>query len=211
MLLNDILAFVIYILGILILAMTFKRYVGKDRSKDKSDWRKQLEEEHQLQFVRNKPIDPTLMLHMDFTMFPVSLDPNCQKAYMSLMRFEKLSLANLSGISNLEIKKKYGASGVEQISQYEWNYTSCMQAAIDYANVLIQNGYITEAQKTLEYCIASKCDLSKCYLLLIDLYKMQQNECALIKLKDYVNKELKDSPFIDKIIRHFNDDLKESV
>lgn len=211
MLLKDIMAFAIYILGIFILAMTFKRYVNRNNPSDQEDWRKQLEEEHQLQFVRSKPLDPTLMLSIDFTRFPVSHDQACQKAYLSLMHFEKLPLANLKGVSNLEIKKKYGASGVDKISQYEWNYTSCMQAAIHYAEVLIENGYITEAQNTLECCIEAKCDLSKCYLLLIDLYKMQQNESALIRLKDFVNKELKDSPFIDKIIRHFNDDLKESV
>lgn len=209
--LNWLSTLLLFLLGVLIISYTFRRAIKKGESGEQINWQKQLEDEHALQFVRGKPFDESLLIKIDFNEFPVATHEACKNAYLSLLRYATFPMINLKDQTNFELKKTYGPQIVEKIDGYERNFNQCMQLAINYAELLMKYELFAEAQQTLEVCVKYHCDLSKCYILLIDLYRMQQNEQALHVLKETIQKEMGNSPFLKKILRHFNDNLKESV
>ena len=211
MTLNGLPSLFLYVLGIFIVAFTFRNALRKNSRPNKNDWEQHLIDEHNLQFIRNKPIDESLFLKVDFNQFPNVSELNCQQRYIELLRFVKLPMINLKNQSNYDLKSQYGPQVVEVVSNYEQTYIQCMQAAIRYAETLQEYHYEKEAQITLEACVKNHCDLSKCYTMLISLYKKQSNIKALEELKCIVNTEMVTSPFYNKIIRLFDENLKESV
>lgn len=86
-----------------------------------------------------------------------------------------------------------------------------MQKAIRYSEHLIQCHALIEAQAVLELCIMYHCDISKCYLLLIDVYRMQDNTTALAKLEETIKNEMASSPFLHKVLAYINPTLKASI
>lgn len=209
--LNWLSTLLLFLLGVLIIACTIRRAIKKGNSNEQTNWQKVLEDEHALQFVRGKQFDESLMTKIDFSEFPVATQESCKKTYLDLLRYATIPMINLKGQSNFDLKKAYGPQIVEKIDSYERNFNSCMQLAISYAELLIEDQLLEEAQKTLEICVNHHCDLSKCYILLIDLYKKQQNEQALQLLEVTIQNEMAHSPFQKKVLRHFNENLKESV
>ena len=130
-------------------------------------------------------------------------EPTCQDQYLALMHYAQSPMINLKNESNLVLKSTYGPQIVEEVACYEKNYLDCMNTAIFYAECLLQQGYLKEAQITLETCIHYHCDISKCYLLLIDLYKQQSNLQGLTQLKQIATIEMQHSPFLNKVLYAF--------
>lgn len=190
----------IYLMGILIIGMTFKRRLNTTPSnKEKLD--KLLHAEQEAQFVRSKPIPDSLLIQADFSKFPNVDHPECQRIYRQLMRFSTLSMVNLQGQTNLELKQHYGPQTLEQISAYEKNYFDFMNIAIKYGQTLYENNFIQEARLCLEQCIIYHCDISKCYILLIEIYKSQEDQQSLKSLKSIIEIEMGNSPFLHKVLK----------
>lgn len=203
MILGWIPSFGLYVIGLLILGITFRNYLKKNKKSTQNNWISVLEQEHAAQFVRSKPLDEKLFINIDFTLFPHVEEISCQNQYLALMHYAKSPMINLKNESNLTLKSTYGPQIVEEVAAYEKNYLDCMNTAIQYAEQLLQQGYLKEAQTTLEICINYHCDISKCYLLLIDLYKQQSNLQGLTALKEIATIEMQNSPFLNKILHAF--------
>lgn len=194
---------VLYLFGILIIAITFKQNIKFTKYPKNNTWKTTLEKEHASQFVRNKVLPDHFFIKVNFKDFPNVLDDDCQKIYLLLLRSSKLPMLNLKTTSNLELKTIYGPQIIALISNYERNYFEFMDILFKYSNILYEKEYIEEARITLEQCILYHCDLSKCYLLLIKIYKAQHNHTALNQLKITVKHKMQDSPFLDKVLNAF--------
>ena len=59
---------------------------------------------------------------------------------------------------------------------------------------------LAEARQTLEHCLNYHCDVSKCYIMLIEIYKLQNDFHALDKLKTIAQVEMCQSPFLHKVL-----------
>lgn len=190
----------IYLLGILVIAYAFKYrlYHTEPSSKDKLD--ALLQAEHDAQFIRSKALPTECLIQVDFSKYPTVHHTECEKLYQAVMRFSNLPMANLQGQTNLELKQKYGAQTLEQITVYEKNYYGFINATIKYGSILYENGFINEARQTLEQCILYHCDVSKCYTLLIEIYTKQQDQAALESLRSTIKKEMCNSPFLHKVL-----------
>ena len=196
-------AFILYISGILILALSFKGKINKKKDYHKDDWKILLEREHATQFVRPKELPHDFFIQVDTKAFPTVTQASCEQVYHALLRSANKPMINLKGQSNLELKSRYGPQIVEKVSAYERNYFEFMDILFKYGKILYDNNYVQEAQLLLEQAINYHCDISKCYLLLIKIYKEQQNEAAISRLKDVVEKEMQNSPFLHKVLKQF--------
>ena len=87
-------------------------------------------------------------------------------------------------ISNTDLKFKYGFSNLETITIYEEHYNSYMQTLVEWAKMLFERNNLSDAEIILNEAIRLKCDLSKAYMLLIDIYR-QKNDSD--KLKNLIN------------------------
>ena len=190
----------VYILGIALLGLTFKKYLRKTEPSSKEKLATLLKAEQDAQFTRPKTLAPELFIQVDFSKFPTVSHEECQKKYNAVMGYANLSMVNLQGHTNLELKQSYGPQMLEMIGQYEKNYFGFMDISIQYGKILYENNYINEARQTLEQCMRYHCDVSKCYILLIEIYKKQNDYQALENLKPIIQEEMCDSPFLHKVI-----------
>lgn len=196
-------SFMLYILGILILALSFKNRLIKKRDYKKDNWRILLEKEHAIQFVRSTELPQNLFIQVDSEAFPTVELEACQQVYSTLLRNANKPMVNLKDQSNLDLKSLYGPQIVDKVSVYEKNYFEFMDILFKYGKILYDNNYVQEAQMTLEQGIKYHCDVSKCYLLLIKIYKEQKNKTAISRLKNVVEKEMKNSPLLHKVLEQF--------
>ncbi len=100
-----------------------------------------------------------------------------KKAELTMLKFDE-------PISNTDLKFKYGFANLEIITIYEEHYNSYMQALVEWAKMLFERNNLSDAEIILNEAIRLKCDLSRAYMLLIDIYK-QKND--LEKLKNLIN------------------------
>ncbi len=100
-----------------------------------------------------------------------------KKASLTMIKFDEQ-------ISNTDLKFKYGFSNLETITIYEEHYNSYMQTLVEWAKMLFERNNLSDAEIILNEAIRLKCDLSKAYMLLIDIYR-QKNDSD--KLKNLIN------------------------
>ncbi len=100
-----------------------------------------------------------------------------KKASLTMIKFDEQ-------ISNTDLKFKYGFSNLETITIYEEHYNSYMQTLVEWAKILFERNNLSDAEIILNEAIRLKCDLSKAYMLLIDIYR-QKNDSD--KLKNLIN------------------------
>jgi len=196
-------SFILYIMGVLILALSFKKQLNKKRDYKKDDWKILLEKEHATQFIRSIDLPDDFFIHVNTKAFPQVQHEACQKIYTMLIRNANRTMVNLKDHSNLDLKMLYGPQVVEKVSAYEKNYFEFMDILFKYGKILYDNHYVPEAQMVLEKGIEYHCDVSKCYLLLIQIYKEQKNEAAISRLRNVVTTEMKNSPFLHKVLEQF--------
>lgn len=193
-------SFACFVMGVFILGLTFKQSVEKTKKLQKQDWRESLEKEHTTQFVRAKAIPKNLFLSVDFGSYPKVENANCQEIYLKLLNYAKTPMVNLKQMSNLEIKQQFGPSGLDMLTNYERNYFNFMDISYEYGSILYDNGFVKEARNVLEMSTLYGCDSSKCYLLLIQIYKLMNDSAALNQLKETTMKNMKNSPLLEKVL-----------
>lgn len=85
----------------------------------------------------------------------------------------KKKICNLNGISNTELKLKYGAGNLSELAEYDQNYIILVRTLADWGEELFQNGYDQDAITVCEFAIQCKSDVSKTYSTLAKIYKKQ--------------------------------------
>ena len=80
-------------------------------------------------------------------------------------------ILNLTGMTNTELKLKYGAPNINILSSADANYTRLVQAISYLAADYMDHEHIEEARELLEYGVSIGTDSRKAYLMLASIYK----------------------------------------
>lgn len=190
----------LYILGIGFIGVSFKSYLNKTAPSTKEKIDALLAKEHEAQFTRSVKLPDEFFIQVDISLYPKVDQKECMQCYETLVGYAKRQMVNLQGKTNLELKQTYGAQTLESISDYERNYYEFLNISVQYGQILYENEYIVEARQALENCIRYHCDISKCYYLLIDIYKKQSDTEALNRLRPVIESEMQHSPFLHKVL-----------
>lgn len=81
-----------------------------------------------------------------------------------------VTLVNLTGTSNTDIKLEYGVPNFKMLSEYDNNFTEFVSQLPDYHNRLIDAGYDDTALKLLEFAVDEGADSKAIYQLLANSY-----------------------------------------
>lgn len=92
-------------------------------------------------------------------------------------------ILNLAGLTNTELKMKYGTANINALSEYDNNYTLLVRTLQKWGERYYTLGFTKEATIILEYAVLSFTDISKTYMLLADIYK---KENSLLKIDDLI-------------------------
>jgi len=94
-----------YILGILIIGLTFRMHLRKANSSSQEKLANLLQEEQNARFVRASELKTELFIQVDFLAYPSVTHKACAKKYQELMSYAKRPMMNLQKFSNLELKQ----------------------------------------------------------------------------------------------------------
>lgn len=140
---------------------------------------------------------------LDYIKIPIELLPftdTDDEELNSLQKFikslSKQPILNLTGLSNTDLKLKYGVANITFLSDCDNNYTILVQSIYKWGSYLYSHNQIPEAITVLEYGIQCKTDLSKNYILLAKIYKdtgVPQKIDELIAIADTLESLMKTS------------------
>lgn len=156
-----------------VFAVIWVKYATKksDNSMEKSKeefWDK----EHTANTTRKADIS-----HLNYIQIPVDKlpmddqhNPTIDKWRDTIQDLSNKKILNLTGISNTDLKLKYGIGNLNSLSEYDNNYTILVRSLQKWAENLYNNSLIDEATQVLEFAMASYTDIVKSYRLLSKIY-----------------------------------------
>ncbi len=114
----------------------------------------------------------------------------------NMKRLSNSPIFNLSGLSNADIKLKYGVANFPYLTECDNNFTQLVQELYKWSNYLYEHQMFTDALTVLEFGVQCKTDVSKHYILLANLYNtmsMSHKIDQLILEVEKLDTPLKDS------------------
>lgn len=158
-----------------------------------------MDDERKANLTVKKNIDANIFIEPDITKLPFkeySDTPENQKliniqnlvkrkAELKMVKFDKT-------VTNTDLKLKFGMNNLENITFYEEHYNSYVKALNDWAEILIKINNISDAEIILKETIDFRSDLSSSFIMLAEIYKMNNNINELNNLKEKIkNSNLK--------------------
>lgn len=141
----------------------------QENEREKNFWKRELDANS----VRRKPID-----HLDYIRIPDNLPVNLlndnddiKDIIDTVNRLKTEKILNLTGYTNTDLKLEYGAPNITELSKYDQSYTLLVTTLQKWADILLDNGYSTEAISIMEYLVSTKADIGRTYRLLAKHYK----------------------------------------
>ena len=122
--------------------------------------------------------------------------PAVKDCHETLRELSQNPIVNLTGISNTDLKLKYGAPNIELLSQYDQRYTVLARTLQAWAAALYGDGYVSESRAVLEFAVKTRTDVSSTYKLLSSIYQeMGQTDKIkeLIPVAQNLNSPLKNN------------------
>jgi len=139
-------------------------------------YREFLDAEHHANFSRKKDPDPEEYLKIDPHTLPIRNYPD-EPTYARVVARQNniLNVAslpmiyNIRGMSNRELKLKYGAANLDRMVTYEENYDRFIHHLLEWATALTALGNTADACTVLKAAIEYHCDRSQAYTMLAGL------------------------------------------
>lgn len=143
-----------------------------DAAEGQAFWSK----EHRANKVRRKPLDDLAYITIPFDSLPMHILPDDEQVAEYKEIINSLSdskIVNFTGITNTDLKLKYGAPNIDLLSKYDQNYTVLVRTLNKWASYIYEKGYPDEARIVLEFAVSTGTDVSGSYKLLCQIYKEQ--------------------------------------
>lgn len=156
------------------------RKVKKIETKSSEDfWKRELD----ANYTRPQDISSLVYIHVPLETLPFSENTNedILQVQDTIKSLTNKKLLNLTGISNTDLKLKYGAKNLDLLMTCDQNFTLFVRSLNKWAHLLYEAGSIAESQQVLEYAVSCKSDISSTYFLLAKIYK-EENTPEKIKL-----------------------------
>ena len=161
-----------FIMFIGVLQFAIRRARNKDQSADKKFWAREAEANN----VRRKSLDDVEYVAIDFTKLPVDVlkdDEQIASYINDLTDLSKEKIINLTGLTNTDLKLKYGVANLPYLSDCDNRFTMLIQILQKWNDYLWEKGLKEEAVKIMEYEISIGSDAPSAYRRLASYYKKQ--------------------------------------
>lgn len=160
------------ILGIFFLVIRFilKAPSKKIDLEHKAFWAR----EREANSVRKQPLTDLEYITINLDALPFEDNPTDDyvAGYQDLIRkLADTKVVNLSGISNTDLKLRYGVANLETLTEYDENYLELVRALHRWGEAMDAAGNKDAAIKIFEYAVSIKSDARSDYKYLADVYK----------------------------------------
>ena len=175
--------FASFIIFVIWLTYELKKHNRKDKKVLESFW----ERESRANATRRKPLDDLEYIQVPVGTLPLDCLPEDSYAaeYADVIRtLAPQKIVNFTGISNTDLKLRYGAPNIDLLSRYDQNYTVLVRTLEQLAEKYFESGLYTDAQTLLEYAVSIHSDVTGTYRLLKAIYLKNGQEEKLSALLD---------------------------
>lgn len=158
------------------------RIAKKGERKKESFW----ETEQKANQTRKQSLDSLNYIYLPMEQLPFmdTEDAELQEIQNSIRELSKEKIVNLTGISNTDLKLKYGAPNLDTLMKYDENFTTLARLLYQWGNRLHQLCFHKEALQVLELGIKWGTDIRGHYLLLANLYIAEGRKSEIQALID---------------------------
>lgn len=141
-----------------IFCLTLTFYIRKNDTAQQKVQDEFWEKERASNAVRKKDISKLDYITIPLDKIPVKLETSTEKAIFELA---KKPMLNFVGISNTDLKLKYGTANLEILTEYENNFLDFVSLLPDYTTELIEAGEKDAARMLLEFAVNVNADSRK--------------------------------------------------
>ena len=162
--------------SVLIFSAVIALYLMRSKKNESSSRETFWEKEVRANSTRRKPLDDLDYIKLPVEDFPMALLNDIPKAedYKQIIQsLSELPIVNFTGITNTELKLRYGAPNIDLLMSYDQNYTLLVRTLQQWAQMLYDAGYVNEARRMLEFSVSTGTDVSATYRLLCQIYNEQ--------------------------------------
>ena len=144
------------------------------RSEEKV-WNDFREREQEANWTRKQDISNLAYIKLPLSDLPLGrFDDEVLASYESALRdLSTQPICNLNGISNTDLKLRYGAANLNALSQCDTNYSTLVSLLANYGEKLFELSHPEEAKQVLEYSLSLGSDIGKAYELLTTIYEYE--------------------------------------
>ena len=175
----SILTFVgkVVIMNWLALVLVVFGFIGVKRSiaskQEKADIDSFWTREEQANSIRKQDISQLEYITIPLDLLPFRDTNNTKlQEYQDIVRnLSEYKILNLTGISNTDLKLKYGPANLESLSLADQRFTTLARTLSLWGNLLYESGDPKAAATVLEFGVKCKSDVSATYLTLAKIYK----------------------------------------
>lgn len=126
--------------------------------------------------TRRKSLEDLPYIKLPMEIFPMDLltdVPKVEDYRQIILSLKDLPIVNFTGLSNTDLKLRYGAPNIDLLTSYDQNYTLLARTIQQWAQALYDGGYPEHACQILEFAVSTGTDVSATYRLLCKIYQEQ--------------------------------------
>ena len=149
------------------------------------------ENENMANSVRKKQLEESDFIHFPFDKLPPeeSFDPDViPECYTALKELSDKKMVNLNGISNTEVKMRFGTANISILTEYDGNYEMFAKNIYLLCQHLYDLDRKEEALMLSEETILTGTDSLSHYKLMIQIYREQGNFSGISWLRENAEK-----------------------
>lgn len=147
--------------------------------------------------TRKKPLDDLEYITIPFDFLPMHIlpdDEDVSECRRLLTELSERKIVNFTGLSNTDLKLRYGAPNLPLLSEYDQNYTILARTLQKWASLLYAKGYTEETKTILEFAVSTKTDVSTTYSMLAEIYTKTGQSAkieSLLQIAEGLNSAMK--------------------
>lgn len=171
----------------IVFCVWFSYELHKSRRREENAEESFWEKERRANSTRRKSLDDLDYITIPFDDLPMNVlkeDPVVSECHSILHTLSDGPIVNLTGISNTDLKLKYGAPNIDLLTLYDQRYTSLARTLQKLAKALYDHDYTEEAKTVLEFAVETRTDVSASYKLLAEIY---QKDGEKDKIRDLIS------------------------
>ena len=148
-------------------------FIKRSAKKSRDEMEAFISRENEANSARRQPIDdlPYITIPEELFLIKYNESAKMQEVMRNLVFLKDKKILNLTGISNTDLKLKYGAANLPELSECDERYTLLVRSLQSFAECLSENGSEQDAIWILEFSISTGSDILGSYALLAGLYE----------------------------------------
>ncbi len=170
-----------FLIFVVVLGYTIRKNRRKGEKAEKAFWQREYEANN----VRRKPLDDVEYINIPLEKLPTDVladDPVVSGCISQLRELSEEKIINLTGITNTDLKMKYGVANLTYLSACDDHFTVLVQVLQKWADYLWEKGMQEPSVTVMEYEVSIRADVSSAYRKLKTYYKKHGMEDKIPEL-----------------------------